>query len=344
MQMDEVDYRTIIFDSNSGDSENHSERIVRGAMYKMSDVVPSKAGYRFTGWSANRFAAEGEIHQNDVIGIECDVTLYAIWTPCGDLVVLSDAGIDDSIALWKIFKNHDYFDSITVISIAGNVSEDKALINVRKVVELAGLQNKVKIVSSSDVKQRTGDATAIHGNDGLGDIGLPEPTVPYIQFGQWIEDVKHIDHLAVTGPHTVAKLILDSKHVSNCVFMGGFVNAQTFPGMEEYDFNVLLDVGAFESDVRRRHVTATLDTGEFGKPLDVKDLKDIPDTPIGVIAGKYIDNCIAFKDPFICMWDDIVAEYLIHPHYFAIRPMVDKHGNVLNSLEYINPEYELILR
>ena len=91
-----------------------------------------------------------------------------------------DPGIDDALAILLALRSPELsVEAITVV--AGNVDVEQGLENTLKVLELAGAQSiPVAKGAASPLKGKLTTARHVHGNNGLGDIHLPTPSLsPY---------------------------------------------------------------------------------------------------------------------------------------------------------------------
>ena len=99
-----------------------------------------------------------------------------------DLIIDSDCGVDDAVAIWFALTSPMF--SVSLITcVHGNVEHEKVARNVARVLGAAG-RNEIPIahgaahaLAGSPV---LGRASSVHGDDGLGDAGLADFDVsPY---------------------------------------------------------------------------------------------------------------------------------------------------------------------
>ncbi|MGC9145683.1 MAG: nucleoside hydrolase [Nitrososphaeria archaeon] len=88
----------------------------------------------------------------------------------------SDPGIDDACAI--ILANNYFGNSFSALTtVAGNVSVEKTTINALRIKEAFNFSFKVYRGASRPLIKRFVDASEVHGQDGLGDAGLPLPKI-----------------------------------------------------------------------------------------------------------------------------------------------------------------------
>lgn len=143
----------------------------------------------------------------------------------------TDTASDDAVALVMALMHPDVqVEAITVV--AGNVPLDQAVQNALYTVSLTGKQVPVYRGVAGPMLRPLGTAQDVHGNDGMGDIGLPlsgrVPT-PGSAVQVIIDTINRFagDITLVTlGPLTNVALALTidpslAKKVTRCVVMGG---------------------------------------------------------------------------------------------------------------------------
>ena len=88
------------------------------------------------------------------------------------LVIDTDAGVDDAQAILLAFGNPGvHIEALTTVS--GNVSVEKTTANVLKVLDLVERDVPVYRGCERPLVQEPDYATYVHGEDGLGDCGIP---------------------------------------------------------------------------------------------------------------------------------------------------------------------------
>ncbi|MFT4263672.1 MAG: nucleoside hydrolase [Nocardioides sp.] len=88
-----------------------------------------------------------------------------------------DTGIDDALALAYLLRTPGV-DLVGIGTVSGNVSAARAAQNTLALLELEGVGDLPVFVGRHDplVGGFLGGAPMVHGVDGVGDIGLPEPS------------------------------------------------------------------------------------------------------------------------------------------------------------------------
>lgn len=91
------------------------------------------------------------------------------------VVVDCDTGVDDALALLYLAAEPGT-EIIAAGSVHGNVGAELAAANTLRVLELAGLPDvPVAVGAARPLAQPLDTAESVHGHDGLGGIGHPEP-------------------------------------------------------------------------------------------------------------------------------------------------------------------------
>lgn len=91
------------------------------------------------------------------------------------VVVDCDTGVDDAIALLYLAATPGT-EIIAAGSVHGNVGAELAAANTLRVLEVAGLEDvPVPVGAARPLAQPLQTAEVVHGDDGLGNIGYPQP-------------------------------------------------------------------------------------------------------------------------------------------------------------------------
>jgi purine nucleosidase len=90
------------------------------------------------------------------------------------LVLDTDVGIDDALMLLHIAAEPNA-EIVAIGTTHGNCSTAQAAVNTLKVLEAIGLDGIPVAVGAESPLAEPNHAAHVHGNDGLADIGLPEP-------------------------------------------------------------------------------------------------------------------------------------------------------------------------
>lgn len=95
-----------------------------------------------------------------------------------DIIVDCDPGLDDALAL-LLALGDDRAHLVGVTTVGGNQSLDKVTENARRVLELAGARDvPVHAGCGRPLVRQPHAAADIHGDSGLGGVGLPAPVRP----------------------------------------------------------------------------------------------------------------------------------------------------------------------
>lgn len=94
--------------------------------------------------------------------------------PKRTFIIDTDTASDDAVAL-VMALNHPDVDVVAITVVAGNVPLAQGLQNALYTVELCGAADRVPVYAGCDRPLRVALRTAefVHGQDGMGDIGLP---------------------------------------------------------------------------------------------------------------------------------------------------------------------------
>ena len=249
-----------------------------------------------------------------------------------NLVILSDYGLDDAVALAHILGRRSMFGAIDVLAVAGNVSAENSLLNAKKLLSnFDGPTEGVRLVDTSGIAQPWSYLPSIHGEDGMGDLfGIKSLSVPVISYNEWLADADRPFTVLSLGPCTLTLDVIEKTGEHPLVIMGGLTKAE--PNYKGYEFNHELDKQAFAQTVRHPHVIATLDTcrapqfNMIKKRTDGKAVIDrLINRAIELAAARHPDNCY--------IYDYVAAQYLTSPEKFAAHKVKDPWGNTLNELK-----------
>ncbi len=165
-----------------------------------------------------------------------------------------DPGVDDAIAILLALASPAEIELLGITCVAGNVPLAATARNARRVCTLAGRRDVPVLAGCArPLMSRVGEtAASVHGKDGLGDVGLPEPAFelrPQHAVDFIIEQALAGEGGAVTlccvGPMTNAALALIkeprlARRLDRILFMGGaaFCPGNVSPVAE---FNVFVD-------------------------------------------------------------------------------------------------------
>lgn len=70
---------TITYDANGGSSTPSSQAKTEGAGIFLTSSKPTRAGYKFLGWSTSSYASSPEYYGGEYYNTDADLSLYAVW-------------------------------------------------------------------------------------------------------------------------------------------------------------------------------------------------------------------------------------------------------------------------
>jgi purine nucleosidase len=153
------------------------------------------------------------------------------------VVIDTDPGVDDAVAILLALVSPE-IDVLALTTVAGNVSLEKTTLNARRLLHLGGRPDVVVAAGCDQpLAGPTGDASEVHGNDGLSDLEWDEPDIPLSS----LHAVDLLAQLISGGPLTI-------------VAIGPLTNLATLlerhPGIESQVERVVIMGGAsFEGNV-----------------------------------------------------------------------------------------------
>lgn len=166
------------------------------------------------------------------------------------LLIDTDPGVDDALA---ILMAHAHTDVTALTVAAGNVGLGHTVRNARTLVDLIGASTPVFAGCPSPlVRAPEEDAAFVHGEDGFGDVGFPEPAHPAqaehaaLALIRLTRERPNELTLVALGPLTNLALAvrLDPElpaRVKRLVIMGGAVTGHGNTGKIPAEFNIGFD-------------------------------------------------------------------------------------------------------
>ncbi|TKT76233.1 nucleoside hydrolase [Aquamicrobium sp. LC103] len=171
-------------------------------------------------------------------------------------VIDTDPGIDDAVAILYALAS-PAFDIVGLTTVAGNIGIETTTRNAGRILALAARSDIPVVAGASAPLSRTGfDSAEIHGDDGLGGVGFPEPLVPARGDAvTWLAEqleaapIGTLDILAL-GPLTnIALLLRDrpsaARRIRRLIVMGGAIHEPGNVGPRS-EFNIAADPEAAE--------------------------------------------------------------------------------------------------
>lgn len=221
------------------------------------------------------------------------------------IIIDTDAGVDDAQAILTAFGHKDTtVEAIT--SVSGNVDVEKTTANVLKVLDIAGKDVPVYKGSALPLVAEPYHAAFVHGEDGLGDCGIPASRrkIETKPAAQAIIDMANAEPGALSivalGPLTniaIATMIdpeLPNK-IKDLTIMGGAVTGKgnthvtaefniyfdpeaarivfdRWPMVRVVDWEVTVATGLHENDIALLDAIET-PKGDFNRKIHVKTRK-----------------------------------------------------------------------
>ena len=148
------------------------------------------------------------------------------------LILDVDTGVDDAVAILYALANPQ-FEILGISTVAGNQTLDKTTHNTLAVLEYLGRPEiPVAAGAAAPWMQPLHTAPQVHGENGLGNVELPAPTIrpqPEDAVGcmrRWIESCDRPVTIAAVGPLTNIALLLKScpdlkSRIERIAIMGG---------------------------------------------------------------------------------------------------------------------------
>lgn len=272
-------------------------------------------------------------------------------------IIDTDTGSDDAIALIMALKTENIkIEAVTTV--CGNISVEQATKNALMTIEIVGQKRPpVYVGSDKPLKRKLETAKSVHGNDGMGDQGLINPTIKpdgYDAVDKIITIVKNHPgevEIITIGPVTnIAKAILKAPEIMKgikkiyAMATGGFGPGNVTPVAE---FNVFVDAEAFEIMLNFGIpvIIAGFDICLGDAALTEKEINfirssDRPEAKFAMAINskkiewnleKYGTYSVNLPDPVavaVALWDDIVIEAL-PAHCYTCTKEEAAYGQVI---------------
>ncbi|MFN8472559.1 MAG: nucleoside hydrolase [Anaerolineae bacterium] len=182
-----------------------------------------------------------------------------------NVIIDCDTGVDDALALLLALRS-PAFNVLGITCVAGNVSLHKVVRNTLTVVEHSGKRVPVYVGAATSLVGWGKTAEHVHGDDGLGNLGLPHPTghaetesaVAFLI--RTFMDAKEPVELVTLAPLTNIALALVqeprlARRIPSLVIMGGDITGGNVTAAAE--FNIYIDPEAADV-VMRSGIPTTL--------------------------------------------------------------------------------------
>ncbi|MCC3733275.1 nucleoside hydrolase [Rouxiella badensis] len=243
------------------------------------------------------------------------------------IILDCDPGIDDAVAILLALASPEEIELVGITTVSGNVSLERTSYNARRICTLASREDiPVYAGCARPMLEAECIHTTVHGNDGLGNVKLPQPAFS-LEPQHAVDFIIHTLHaepgqitLCPIGPMTnIALAIIKDPtivpKIKRLVFMGGaaFCPGNVSPTAE---FNIYVDPWA-------AHVvlSAGIPQVMFGLDVTLQAKINAPYldaleqvNPLLKTATAMLRN-YGVSDP--CLHDPCVIAWLIDPSLFT---------------------------
>ncbi len=251
------------------------------------------------------------------------------------IIVDTDPGIDDFFAI-MLANSHDQFDIKAITTVAGNQVLEKTTENALKIAELFKMKARIAKGAEGPINCELRTAGNIHGNNGLGDVMLPDTTRKLDKDYAWDviyqEAVKSEGKLQLIaiGPLTNVAIALLKysdlhKYIDKIVIMGGSTESGNRDAYGE--FNIWVDPIAadivFKSGIPLTMVglNVTMKAGIIPQQLD--ELLSVTckfDTQIRQLFTFLQKSYAQVGYSFIAIHDALAIAYVMQQEVLKCKP------------------------
>lgn len=248
------------------------------------------------------------------------------------VVLDMDPGVDDALAL-MMAMNSPELEVVGITTVSGNVHVEKTSVNVLKILEALGFEHvPVYRGAANPLVRNLETAEWVHGVDGLGDSGLPQPkrkplpgAVNYL-----VETLMNEPGLTLvaTGPLTNIALAFMiepelPRRIGKMVVMGGAFNLTPHSygnATPVSEFNIYVDPEAADVVVRSgvKPLFVGLDvTADPATALKREDLQRFADSSskTASIVGRILRNPLE-RFGYLNLHDPMAVATVIKPSLF----------------------------
>ena len=215
------------------------------------------------------------------------------------LLIDTDPGVDDALA---ILMAHAHADVAGLSVAAGNVGLGHTVRNARTLVDLVGASTPVFAGCPSPlVRMPEEDAAFVHGSDGFGDVGFPEPVASVEAEAAALAILRltreHPGQLTLVALAPLTNLALALRldpslpqRVARLVVMGGAVTGLGNTGKVPAEFNIGFDPEAAPAQA------------DFSHGLGLQSMRERAELSgaryaIHSAPGKGISICVRWPSP-----------------------------------------------
>lgn len=266
-----------------------------------------------------------------------------IWLDC-------DPGVDDAAAILLANKSEKY-ELVGISTVSGNVSQKHTFNNARNIVELIGAKVPVFAGADKPIFGQAVDASHIHGENGLGDVIIPESKTEPETLRAWdamYEAVlKYKDELEVVavGPLTNLAIALMkypdlNQRLKRVIIMGGSAGAGNVTPAAE--FNIWEDPEAasaiFESGINIVMFGLDVTMQAYLTDEDLSRMKKLGSKEAEFLSDSFQNACRFIKKynlPGVSVHDACTVIYLEKPEIFRLEKAwarVETQGSVTRGM------------
>ena len=254
-----------------------------------------------------------------------------------NIIIDCDPGIDDIVALSLAFANEDKLNILGITTVSGNQTIEKVTLNTLKVLSYYSKNIKVAMGQRRPLIREKSAVSSVHGENGMGDYQLPEPTLKLYSdnaitfLRDTILSSKEKVTLVPVGPLTnIALLIKVFPEVTENIELVSVMGGSTFGGNRTScaEFNVWADPEAakivFDSklSIVMSGLNVTHSTGLYKE--DVEMLADSTGKATelcGKMLQYYFKGDHVKEGTFTPIHDACALMYLLYPELYQFRHM-----------------------
>ncbi len=257
------------------------------------------------------------------------------------LIIDTDPGVDDAVAIMLALASPE-LDVLALTTVVGNVELEKTTLNARRLLSLARRSDVLVGRGCADpIGGVSGTAAEVHGQDGLGDLSWPEPTVKESD-----EDAIELIYrlakeapltLVAIGPLTNLATLLQRhpdvvEHIERVVIMGGAsFEGNVTPAAE---FNIWVDPEAaaivFAGDWKLDIMPLDLTHQAYLTDDDLAFLRDL-NSEVGDRLAAMLEPYAKFHEEWVGNRDLIMHDAMAI--YEVIDPTAIKKSGVKADVE-----------
>ncbi len=257
------------------------------------------------------------------------------------LIIDTDPGVDDAVAIMLALASPE-LDVLALTTVVGNVELEKTTLNARRLLSLARRSDVLVGRGCADpIGGVSGTAAEVHGQDGLGDLSWPEPTVKESDEDA-IEMIYRLAKeapltLVAIGPLTNLATLLQRhpdvvEHIERVVIMGGAsFEGNVTPAAE---FNIWVDPEAaaivFAGDWKLDIMPLDLTHQAYLTDDDLAFLRDL-NSEVGDRLAAMLEPYAKFHEEWVGNRDLIMHDAMAI--YEVIDPTAIKKSGVKADVE-----------